>query len=230
VRQLLQSATAHWESFIFTNFTFTYNEIIVFWCQCNKENTIILLIRALPNSDNVLFLCEFEFMDVDCTLRNLLIPSCYSTCCSTCYSTFYMLMKDFVWALAGYSTKTNQSVSSWTGFNMLVRQNHFVLKDTVGYLPTINLPATQINIVFEILSKANSIKDNLNLPSIIVGLDQAIYSKAIEITWKYQETFQIGVLRMGTFHTIGVLLNILGLWFGYAGLQDLVIESSRRIN
>ena len=83
-----------------------------------------------------------------------------------------------------------------------------------------------MNTVFEILSKANSIKDNLNLPSIIVVLDQAIYSKAIEITWKYQETFQNVVLRMGTFHTIGVLLNILGLPFGDAELQDLVIESN----
>ena len=81
------------------------------------------------------------------------------------------------------------------GFNMLVRQNHFVLKDTVWYLPTINSTVTQMNTVYELLSKDNSIKDNLNIPSILVGLDQAIYSKAIEITWKYQEAFQNVVLR-----------------------------------
>jgi hypothetical protein len=83
-----------------------------------------------------------------------------------------------------------------------------------------------MNTVYEILCKANAIKDNLNLHSIIVVLDQAIYSKAVEITWKHQETFQNIVLRMGTFHTIGVLLAVIGLRFGCAGLRDIIIESN----
>ena len=91
------------------------------------------------------------------------------------------LLKNFVWALSRYSCRDLQCVSSWTGFNMLTRRNEYVLKDFVGYLPTIDSPATQMNTVYEVLCKANAIKDNLNLRSIIVVLDQAIYSKAIEI-------------------------------------------------
>ncbi|XP_064116328.1 uncharacterized protein LOC135222086 [Macrobrachium nipponense] len=42
---------------------------------------------------------------------------------------------------------TNQTVSSWTGFNILTRDNIPVASDTVGYLPTINAPATEMTTV-----------------------------------------------------------------------------------
>ena len=71
-----------------------------------------------------------------------------------------------------------------------------------------------MNTVYEILSKANSIKEALNLKSIIVVLAQAIYSKAVEICWKHENMFHDIVLRMGAFHMIEVLLAIIGLRFG----------------
>ena len=53
---------------------------------------------------------------------------------------------------------------------MLARRNDNVQNDTVGYLPTIDSPATQMSTLFEILNQANSV------------LDQEIYAKAIEIS------------------------------------------------
>ena len=82
-----------------------------------------------------------------------------------------------------------------------------------------------MNIIFEILNNANSIKNALNLKSMVVVKDQAIYAKAIEISWKHQVLFQDLVLRLGTFHTIGVLLAVTGQHFGAAGLKDIVIEA-----
>ena len=62
--------------------------------------------------------------------------------------------KNMAWVLARYLNRDDQLVSSWTGFNMLARRNESVLKDTVGYLPTIDSPATQMNTVYEILKNS----------------------------------------------------------------------------
>ena len=80
---------------------------------------------------------------------------------------------------------TRQKVSGWTGFNISVRNNVEVRQDSVGYLPTINAPATNMSTVHEVLVRSVKIKDTLQLKSIVVGLDQALlYAKATEIVWK----------------------------------------------
>ena len=134
-------------------------------------------------------------------------------------------MIQFIWAPARYLKRNVQIVSSWTGFKMLTRRNKQVQNDTVDYLPTIDAPVTQVNTIFEILNNANSIKNSLNLNSMVVVMDQAIYAKAIEISWKHQDLFQDLVLRLRIFHTIGVLLAVTGQRSGAAGLRDTVIES-----
>ena len=108
---------------------------------------------------------------------------------------------------------------------MLTRRNKQVQNDTVGYLPTTDAPATQVNTIFEILNNANSIENSLNLNSMVVVMDQAIYAKAIEISWKHQDLFRDLVLRLRIFHTIGVLLAVTDQRSGAAGLRDTVIES-----
>ena len=68
-------------------------------------------------------------------------------------------------------------------------------------------------------------KDALNLKSIVVVMDQAIYAKMMEISLKHQELFQHLVLRLGMFRTTGVLLTVIGQRFNVAGLRDFVIKS-----
>ena len=60
---------------------------------------------------------------------------------------------------------------------------------------------------------------------MVIVMDQAIMQKAINISWKHQELFQDLVLRLGTFHTIEVLLVVIGQRFGAAGSRDTAIES-----
>ena len=50
--------------------------------------------------------------------------------------------KNLLWLLAHLHSGEDQTIPSWTGFNILVRNEHVVAKDSVGYLPTINVPAT----------------------------------------------------------------------------------------
>ena len=106
-------------------------------------------------------------------------------------------MKNLLWVLVRLHSFTNQTVSGWTGFNIMVPNEVEVSKDNIGYLPTIDAPATNMSTVFEVLSKSLKIKDSLKLNSIVVVFDQAIYDKASEIKWKHDELFRNIVLRMG---------------------------------
>ena len=79
--------------------------------------------------------------------------------------------------------------------------------------------------VNEILSKAVQTKGEMKLKSIVAVFDQAIYSKAVEIIWKHGDLFLSIIPRLGAFHTICVLLSVIGKRFGPAGLRDIIIES-----
>ena len=65
----------------------------------------------------------------------------------------------------------------------------------------------------------------LQLPYIICVFDQAIYAKAIELTWKHPDLFKDLILRMGDFHTVFNFMATIGKRFQDAGLRDLAVES-----
>ena len=130
------------------------------------------------------------------------------------------ITKNILWSLVRQVNTSDQTVSSWTGFNILIRDDITVTKDTVGYLSTINAPATQMSTVFEILNQVLRVKEALELSEIAVVFDQALYAKAAEISWKHLQYDKI-VLRMGAFHTVLNLLSIIAKRFGSAGfLRD----------
>ena len=115
----------------------------------------------------------------------------------------------------------DQSVSSWTVFNILTRDDVTVVPDNVGYLPTISAPATQMVTVNEVLNQRY-----LELTKIACVFDQELYAKAAEVTWKHPDKFKTTIIiRFGVFHTICTLLAIVGKRFQDAGLRDLCIES-----
>ena len=57
---------------------------------------------------------------------------------------------------------------SWTGFNIVTRNDITVKQDTVAYLPTINAPATAMSTMNEVLKQALKIKESLNLNEIVI--------------------------------------------------------------
>lgn len=65
--------------------------------------------------------------------------------------------KNLLWILARLADEESQVVPSWTGFNIRTRNQIQVSEDVVGYLPTINAPATELNTVFEILNQSELI-------------------------------------------------------------------------
>ena len=133
--------------------------------------------------------------------------------------------KNFLWILARLHDTVNQRVGSWTGFNIKTRDNVHVKPDKVGYLPTINAPATELTTVQEILSQSASIQEYIGLDKVAVVMDQALYAKATEVAWKQQQRFEKVILMMGNFHVICNMLSIIGKLFRDAGLRDLAVES-----
>lgn len=122
-------------------------------------------------------------------------------------------------------TDTCTSVPSWTGFNILTRNEVEIRRDKISYLPTINAPATEMATVFEILNQSQMIRKELQLPSIICVFDQALYAKASEIVWKHTKDFEGIILRMGDFHAVLNFLSVFGKRFKDAGLGELAVES-----
>ena len=79
--------------------------------------------------------------------------------------------KNLLWILVHIHASEKQSVPGWTGFNILVRNEHEVAKDNVGYPPTINSSAMNMSTVYQVLMRFMQIKETFNLKSIAVVSD-----------------------------------------------------------
>ena len=134
-------------------------------------------------------------------------------------------LKNFAYCVTRQINVMDQNVLEWTRFNILTRNQTNVNQDTIGYLPTINAPATALSTVNKILTQALKIKESLDLKEIVRVFDQARYAKAADIAWKHRGKLQSVVLRMGVFHTICNFLGIIGKRFLDAGLRDVAVES-----
>ena len=89
----------------------------------------------------------------------------------------------------------------------------------MAYLPTINAPATQMATVNEVLNQSLNIMRSLELTKIVFVFEQALYAKAAEVTCKHPDKFKTTfIIRLEVFHTMCILLAIVGKRFQEAGL------------
>ena len=72
----------------------------------------------------------------------------------------------------------NQIVLSWTLFNNQARNKTQVTQDRLGYLPSINAPATDLLMIYEILYQAMKIARKFGVKVICV-LDRASHCRNI---------------------------------------------------
>ena len=135
--------------------------------------------------------------------------------------------KNMIWIVAR-EEKTSvqkQTMPSWTGFNIKTRDLILVSQDSIGYLLTINAPATELSTVLEILNRPEAIRKKLQIATIVLVMDQALYAKATEIIWNHTDQYSNLILRKGVFHTICNFMSILGKRFIDAGLREICVES-----
>ena len=119
---------------------------------------------------------------------------------------------------------TEHFMHSWTGFNQPLTTK-IPPRATIGYLPVLDASPTELNTVNTILHRSVEIANQLELPSVAVVVDQAIYAKAQTIWWQTPVFKDRVVLRLGAFHTTMTALACIGKRFRDAGLQDILIES-----
>lgn len=88
----------------------------------------------------------------------------------------------------------------WTGFNTLLQADSVPLQSKITYLPVIDASPTDMSTVYTILLKSIQIADQLDLRTLCVVFDQAIYYKAQQIRWKNPLFMERLVIRLGQFH------------------------------
>ena len=118
--------------------------------------------------------------------------------------------KNLLWILVRLHAKEKQKASGWTGLNISVRSEVQVSQDIIGYLQTIDTPATDVSTVYEVLVQSLNVTNRLKLKSIVLVFDQWLCAKVAEVQWKQRERFKGIVLRMEVFHTACTMLSIIG--------------------
>ena len=91
--------------------------------------------------------------------------------------------KDFAYHLTRLNVD-GPLIPSWTGFNQLLSSVEVPPKSVIGYLPVIDASHTEMSTVLTILQRSVEIADKLDLQTIVIVMDQAIYSKAHLIRWR----------------------------------------------
>ena len=133
-------------------------------------------------------------------------------------------LRNLIWVLSRKNSIIH-NIPSWTGFNIQIRNGILVVKSSIRYLDSIDLPATEISTVYEILDKCLKIKEKLNLAVLVCVFDQAIFAKAVEIKWKHPEKYENCIIMLGIFHMLMMFLGIIGKRFKDGGLRDVLVQS-----
>ena len=81
-------------------------------------------------------------------------------------------------------------IASWTGFNINLQKNKFIIRRNVGYLDCLDAPATAMCTVYYMMERSLQAKDQLNVKSIVCVYDQAIYAKAYQIKLRNKRSFK----------------------------------------
>ena len=118
---------------------------------------------------------------------------------------------------------TTSPLPGWTAFNISL--SSAFQKSKIHYLPVIESSPTELATVKYLLNSAIEWSEKLQLPSIIVVFDQAIYSKAQQLRWSDPVMERRLVLRLGEFHTCMSFLSILGKRYKNSGFEDVLIEA-----
>ena len=129
--------------------------------------------------------------------------------------------KNLLWLLAPLHSSKNQTIPSWTELNILVRNKHVIAKDSVGYLPTLNAPATDMSTLSQVMKKSLQIKK----PCVFKALLLCSTKRCTPKLRKHSIQFNAIVLGMEVFHAICSFLAMIGKRFQDAGLRDVCAKS-----
>ena len=121
------------------------------------------------------------------------------------------------------SHHSEQSIPSWSGFQQLLAETP--PKASIGYLPPITAPPTEMSVIYAFIDRAFKILMELEMEKMFIEADQAIYSKLFDAMFKLSEdghdVFSKLVPRMGGFHIIMCMLKTIFSRFKDSGISKL---------
>ena len=125
------------------------------------------------------------------------------------------------------SRHSEQSIPFWNGFQQLLAETP--PKATIGYLPPITVPPTEMGAIYAFIDRAFKILTQLEMEKMFIKADQAIYSKLLGAMFKLSEDGHDVVSklipRIGGFHIIMCMLKTSFSRFKDSGIIKLFVYS-----
>jgi hypothetical protein len=122
----------------------------------------------------------------------------------------------------------NQTVPAWSAFQQLTT-TEYPPGVNVGYLPAITAPPTNMSVILSIMNRTMECMTELELDFIFLEADQAIYTKVLQVLFKFKQEgstrFDKMIVRMGGFHIIMCLMKTIYSRFQGSGIVELLSEA-----
>ena len=137
-------------------------------------------------------------------------------------------MSSLLWILSRLNNKEDICIPSWSGFQFLTPVASSLCKINVGYLQAIPDSPTKYKVVYQILMRSLILMNELTIDFIFLVVDQAIYTKIIDLKFqlyrnKQNEFIQI-ITRMGEFHITICMMRCIYSRFKGFGFPELLSE------
>ena len=127
----------------------------------------------------------------------------------------------FLYMLSGISRSLSDKSCNWAGYMSELCVGPTLERSVVSVLPIINLPSTDMNALYSLLSFVTNEASKLNIPTPTITFDQPLYVKAYEIV----ESTKLNIfVRLGGFHQLMSFLGSIGRLMEGSGLRTALEE------
>ena len=124
-----------------------------------------------------------------------------------------------------FQRSEKQKMPGWTVFHALISTKVYG-PTSIGYCQAIAAPPSDLNTVYTVLKRADSMFQRLGQSEVILTWDEALYSKAQIIKWRNPDKFKNVFNRLGGFHRATDFMGIIGIVMKDGGLEDILIEGN----
>ena len=99
-------------------------------------------------------------------------------------------------------------------------------KTTVGYLPIIQSPAHEIDMLNTVVKRIVHVTTSLQHDHIVLTMDQALFAQLMELKCSIPEYKDILIPQFGGLHTTMNFFKVLGQHMQDTGFSEALIESA----
>ena len=118
----------------------------------------------------------------------------------------------------------NQSIPSWSGFHSILFPD-IPRADNIGDCPLREGSSTVFSTIYTVSKHAQAISGIVGQTDTVITFDQASYTKAKQLQWRFSDEFSKVIIRVGGFHIATNYLALMGKKYASSGVDDLLVES-----